>query len=82
MNAPLISQTTFDTIFGFLPWVIGLLVVLTTYLMVRTSLNKSTPIGQTFACASCGRRGARDHMVPATHEGAVAWYCSRCSHDH
>ena len=82
MNAPAISQEHFDAVFASLPWIVGLLIVVVTYLMVRGSLNKPTPFGQTFACAQCGRRGIREHMVPAAHEGAVAWYCARCSHDH
>ena len=81
MNAPVISQQTFDSLFASLPWIVGILVVLIAYIMVRGSLNKSTPSGQTFACAGCGRRGARDHMVPAAHAGAITWYCSHCSSD-
>ena len=34
--------------------------------------------GATYACAKCGKRGAREHMVPQTHEGAVSYYCSNC----
>jgi hypothetical protein len=82
MNAPAISQEHFDTIFASLPWIVGISILLITYVMVRGSLGKTTPIGQTFACAGCGRRGARDHMVPAAQEGAVTWYCSHCAHDH
>jgi hypothetical protein len=37
------------------------------------------PIGQTFACANCGRRGQREHMVPREHGGATSWYCTRCA---
>ncbi|HEY9179229.1 MAG TPA: hypothetical protein VIO32_00835 [Candidatus Baltobacteraceae bacterium] len=39
-----------------------------------------TPMGKTYACAQCGRRGKHEHMVPITHEGAVVWYCGRCAH--
>ena len=35
---------------------------------------------KTYACAQCGRRGKRDHMVPVSREGAVVWYCPRCAH--
>jgi hypothetical protein len=35
--------------------------------------------GKTYSCARCGRRGTNAHMVPATHEGAVVWYCGRCA---
>lgn len=46
----------------------------------RTSAAGHVPMGKTYACAQCGRRGNHEHMVPVTHEGAVVWYCSRCAH--
>ena len=82
MNAPVISQDLLDHLFATLPWVVGIVILLVVYIMSRGSLGKRSPIGQTYACAGCGRRGARDHMVPATHEGAVSWYCSRCADTH
>ena len=36
-------------------------------------------LGATFACANCGRRGSREHMVPQVHDGAVSYYCSHCA---
>ncbi len=68
--------------FGFAPEVIGVVIFVIAYLMVRNQVAVSTPIGQTFACGNCGRRGVREHMVPQAHEGAVSWYCSRCSGGH
>jgi hypothetical protein len=46
----------------------------------RAPAHTRAPMGKTYACAQCGRRGTHDHMVPVTHEGAVVWYCGRCAH--
>lgn len=77
MNAA-VSQQTIDQVFASLPIIVLLVIVTAVYLLTR-GRNTAVPIGQTFACARCGRRGAREHMVPQTHEGAVSWMCSRCS---
>lgn len=73
-----VSQQTLDQVFATLPIVILLIVVAVVYLLTR-GRNTGTPIGQTFACARCGRRGAREHMVPQAHDGAVSWACARCA---
>jgi hypothetical protein len=65
--------------FAAAPFVIGAAILLVTYLMVRGQTNQTVPIGQTYACARCGRRGHREHMVPVAHEGAVLWYCAHCA---
>jgi hypothetical protein len=78
----MISQDTFAHVFAYAPLVLGLLIVLVAYLMVRGQVSETAPIGQTFACAKCGRRGIREHMVPQAHEGAVSWFCGRCSGAH
>lgn len=76
---PVLSGDSLNLVFALAPWIIGLIIVLVTYLTVRERLSQRVPIGQTFACANCGRRGHREHMVPTTHEGAVSWYCSHCA---
>jgi hypothetical protein len=78
----MISQETFAHVFAWAPWVIGIAIFLVAYLMVRGQVSVKTPIGQTFACAQCGRRGVREHMLPQAHEGAVSWYCARCAGAH
>lgn len=78
----MISQDTFAHIFGYAPLILGVLIVLVAYLMVRGQESTTSPIGQTFACGNCGRRGIREHMVPQAHEGAVSWFCGRCSGAH
>ena len=76
---PTISSDQLHTLFAYLPWALGIAIVLVAYFALRGQDAKAVPIGQTFACAKCGRRGHRDHMVPATHAGAVSWYCARCA---
>ncbi len=78
----MISQETFAHFFAFAPWVVGACILLIVYLMVRNQVSESAPIGQTFACATCGRRGVREHMLPQAHAGAVSWFCSRCAGGH
>lgn len=67
-----------DYTFAYAPWVIGIAIVLVAYVAMRANAG-GAPIGQTFVCARCGKRRYREHMVPATHEGAVGWYCSGCA---
>jgi hypothetical protein len=74
-----LSTDNFNLFFAYAPWIIGLIILLVTYFSVRGQLSSSVPIGQTFACANCGRRGHREAMVPVTHEGAMSWYCSTCA---
>jgi hypothetical protein len=80
---PQISQNAFDSFFAWAPLIIGLAIYAIFFVAKRhETAPGSTPIGQTFACASCGRRGVREHMVPQEHAGAVSWYCSRCAGSH
>jgi hypothetical protein len=78
---PQISPGVFDQFFAWSPLVIGIAIYLLFYVAKRheTVPGHGMPIGQTFACANCGRRGAREHMVPQEHGGAVSWYCSHCA---
>lgn len=80
---PTISQNAFDQFFAWSPLIIGIVIYALFYVAKRhEASNSGAPIGQTFACANCGRRGVREHMVPQEHGGAVSWYCSRCSGAH
>jgi hypothetical protein len=75
-----IPASTFNQFFAWAPLVVGLLIYLVLYAAKRREVTESgVPIGQTFACANCGRRGRREHMVPQEHSGAVSWYCTHCS---
>ncbi len=74
------SQDAVNLFFAFAPMVLLLAVLIATFVGTRggTVTAPSAP-AKTYACASCGRRGKREHMVPVTREGAVVWYCERCA---
>ncbi|HTX59958.1 MAG TPA: hypothetical protein VMH02_09810 [Verrucomicrobiae bacterium] len=73
----------FDLIFAFAPFVIGVVIYGIFYVAKRQEVAAGgVPIGQTFACANCGRRGHREHMVPQQHDGAVSWFCRHCNPAH
>jgi hypothetical protein len=75
-----ISGSTFDHFFALAPLIIGIVIYATFYVAKRHEVTEAgVPIGQTFACAGCGRRGHREHMVPREHSGAMSWYCTRCA---
>ncbi|MBV8155041.1 MAG: hypothetical protein JOY98_11505 [Candidatus Eremiobacteraeota bacterium] len=77
---PQISGNAFDQFFGYAPLVIGIVIYAIFYVAKRREVTETgVPIGQTYACAGCGRRGARDHMVPQEHAGAVSWFCPACA---
>ncbi|HTU81206.1 MAG TPA: hypothetical protein VMF61_03700 [Candidatus Acidoferrales bacterium] len=78
---PQISQTAFDTFFAWAPLVVGIVIYAIFYVAKRheETVPGGSAIGRTYACANCGRRGTREHMVPRQHEGAVSWYCARCA---
>ena len=65
--------------FAWAPLVALLAVLLAAYRGLRhEAATVPGSAGKTYACAGCGRRGKRDHMLPVTREGAVVWYCERC----
>ncbi len=66
---------------AFAPLTIGLIIYVVAYMAKRGEGSIVPPLGQTFACAKCGKRSVREHMVPASFEGAVAWYCGHCAAD-
>jgi hypothetical protein len=78
-----IPGTSFNQFFAWAPLVAGLLIYFILYAAKRHEATATgVPIGQTFACANCGRRGRREHMVPHEHAGATSWYCTRCAGAH
>jgi hypothetical protein len=80
MNSPMLSNETFDLMFAYSPLVIGLVIYAIFFVAKRHEVAAGgAPIGQTFACANCGRRGIREHMVPQQHDGAVSYYCTHCA---
>jgi hypothetical protein len=74
-----ISAEALGRFFAWAPVVLGVAIYFVTWLAKRHE-GETAPSthGATFACAKCGRRGSREHMVPQTHEGAVSWYCANC----
>ena len=75
-----ISAAAFDHFFALAPLIVGLLIYFVFYVAKRHEATATgVPIGQTFACANCGRRGRREHMVPQQHGGATSWYCAHCA---
>lgn len=65
--------------FAWAPLTIFVLLLIVLYVSTRGKATQAVAAGKTYACARCGRRGKHEHMVPVTHEGAVVWYCGRCS---
>ena len=79
-SSPVLSQDLFDQLFAFAPLVIGIVIYAIFFVAKRQEVAAGgVPIGQTYACANCGRRGHRDHMVPQEHDGAVSYYCAHCA---
>lgn len=79
---PQISQNAYDQFFAWAPLVIGILIYALFYVAKRHEAvpgGGAPPIGRALVCANCGRRGAREHMVPRERDGTVGWYCSRCA---
>ena len=79
-----ISPGTLSGFFAWAPLVLGVAIYGFVFAAKRHEGHDSSavPIGQTFACAGCGKRGVREHMVPQTHAGAISYYCARCAGAH
>ena len=78
MNAQ-VSSSTFDSFFAWAPWVIGLIIYLGFYIAKRHEKSEPPSSSTTYSCASCGRRGSLDQMVPQQHSGATGYYCTNCA---
>jgi hypothetical protein len=80
MDSTVLPSDKFNLIFAYAPLVIGLIIYACFFVAKRKEVAAGgAPIGQTFACANCNRRGVREHMVPQQHDGAVSWYCTHCA---
>lgn len=78
-----VSMQSLHGFFAFAPLVLGLLIYAVAFVAKRNEGNDvSSPLATTFACANCGRRAEREHMVPQNHEGAISWLCAKCSVSH
>lgn len=75
-----IPNDAFGYVFAFAPLVLGALVYAVTWAAKRSETGgTAAPIGQTYACANCGKRSVKEHMVPQAHAGAVSYFCSNCA---
>lgn len=75
------SSEIITDVFAWAPLTAFVIVMIILYVAKhRAPSAAGGPLGKTYACAQCGRRGNHEHMIPVTHEGAVVWYCARCSH--
>lgn len=68
--------------FGWAPLAAFIVLLIVLYYATKGQSAIHSPMGKTYACAGCGRRGKHAQMVPATHEGAIIWRCGRCSTAH
>jgi DNA-directed RNA polymerase subunit RPC12/RpoP len=80
---PTIPNDAFGHVFAWAPLVIGIVIYAIVWFAKRNETGSApAPIGQTYACASCGKRASKEHMVPQAHSGAVSYYCARCAGGH
>ena len=78
----MISSQVIDKFFAWAPLTVLVVILVVVYVLTRGEKQFAPPIGKTYSCAQCGRRGVREHMVPVSVEGAVVWYCGRCAQTH
>ncbi len=82
MDATL-SADTIRNIFAWAPLILGTLVYVVVWRAKRAEVGgPGAPYGQSFACATCGRRSSKEHMVPQAHAGAVSYVCAKCAGSH
>ena len=74
-----VSPDAINHVFAILPWILFIGFAVAVYLATRHESDPASPIGKTYACATCGRRGDREHMSPVNRDGSVVWYCARCA---
>jgi hypothetical protein len=81
MLGAMASPDLINNVFAWAPLTAFVIVMVILVLATRRApAERGAPLGKTYACAQCGRRGKHEHMVPVTHEGAVVWYCAHCAH--
>jgi DNA-directed RNA polymerase subunit RPC12/RpoP len=76
-----ISAGQLSEFFAWAPLFLGVVIYFVAWLSKRHEVHEAPATGHvpTYACAACGKRGAAEHMVPQTHEGAVSYYCANCA---
>ena len=82
MTAPVLSDDLFNNLFAWSPLVLGLAIYVIFFVAKRKEVTEGPPpVRQHLACAQCGRRSLREHMLPKQRDGAFSWYCPRCAGD-
>lgn len=82
MDATL-SADTLRNVFAWAPLILGVGIYAVAWMAKRSEVSAGpAPIGQTYACANCGRRSSKEHMVPQAHAGAISYYCTNCAGGH
>jgi DNA-directed RNA polymerase subunit RPC12/RpoP len=77
---PVVPDSVLGSIFALAPLILGVGVTFAYWLAKRNEgVTVPGTLGTTYACANCGKRGTKEHMVPQTHDGAVSYYCSHCA---
>jgi len=77
---PVVPDNVLGSVFAWAPLVLGIAVTVAYWLAKRhEGVTAPATLGATYACANCGRRASKEHMVPQTHDGAVSYYCSNCA---
>ena len=80
---PMISPQTLQYFFFSAPIVLGVLIYAYFFFAKRHEfVTTAGTLGETYACASCGKRGSKEHMLPQTHDGAISYVCAKCGGAH
>jgi hypothetical protein len=80
---PIITQERLAGFFAWAPLVLGLVIYAAYFVAKRHEFaTTAATFGTTYACSTCGRRGAKEHMLPQTHDGAISYVCSKCAGAH
>ncbi|MDE2480721.1 MAG: hypothetical protein KGN02_00850 [bacterium] len=78
-----ISAEQLGRFFATAPLVLGVVIYAIAFIAKRNEGMETAPsLGTTYACAQCGKRSVREHMVPQAHAGAVSYYCAKCAGAH
>ncbi|HEY8314728.1 MAG TPA: hypothetical protein VIG51_11240 [Candidatus Baltobacteraceae bacterium] len=77
-----VSPDAINHFFASIVWIGLIAILIVLYVATRTAGAHKAPIGKTYSCAVCGRRGGHEHMVPVNQGGSVVWYCSKHAASH
>jgi hypothetical protein len=75
----MISGAQFDSFVAWTPLFFLIVIYAIVYYLKRGERAPSAQVAKHAVCTACGRRKPREHMLPRNEDGAVNWYCTRCS---